>query len=198
MRPAEKHNMSYQTPIFPLLPRRRLSISLQLSIMWNTSRDKALWSCGSDGRTSSAAARETHTQIRPHTHTHTHSRRKYFQKKLVLPSLFTQNTHSNRLICRKPCSEQLHLQLNMQMWTIQCHGCRNVAVVQELHLRPVSATVAPVEFNWRTHWRPHLSQGVHLNEFTDACCNSILKSKLSNILIEIEQWFTFDAPHGHR
>lgn len=65
MGPAEKHNMSYQSPIFPFLPAQRLSISLQLSIIWNTGRDKALWSYGSDGRTSSPAASGTHT----HTHT---------------------------------------------------------------------------------------------------------------------------------
>lgn len=37
------------------------------------------------------------------------------------------------------------------------------------------------------HWQPHLSQGVQVNSFTNARSSSILKSKFSNILIEIEQ-----------
>lgn len=42
MEPTDKHNMSYQTPIFPFLSTQRLSISLWLSIMRNTGRDKTL------------------------------------------------------------------------------------------------------------------------------------------------------------
>lgn len=42
MEPADKHYMSYQTPIFSFLPPQRLSISMWLSIMRNTGRDKAV------------------------------------------------------------------------------------------------------------------------------------------------------------
>lgn len=117
MGPAEKHNMSYQTPIFPFLPPHRLSISLQLSIMWNTGRDKALWSCGSDGRTSSPATwgtcSHTHTHTDKTTHTHIgtldiHKRSSLLDSLLCVSKKSSTHKHSFVMYSFKQCPLNAH------------------------------------------------------------------------------------------
>lgn len=139
MGPAEKHNMSYQTPIFPFLPPHRLSISLQLSITWNTGRDKALWSCGSDGRTSSPAASGTCTRTHIHTLTHkdAHASKSsslaYFL--LSVSQISVTQTHTAHFWC----IHSVHLKQKYCNLRQPFQSCRRSLIVKRLIINTLKA-----------------------------------------------------------
>ena len=81
MSAAEKHNMSYQTPIFPFLSAPAVNSSVAINNVWNTAEIKPSGVCRSVSGPSSPAARKIHThlcrythwQINRHAHRHTKS-----------------------------------------------------------------------------------------------------------------------------